>query len=34
MKEEGEVTEYVECMIKKKQDTIYLHQTDLIKRIE
>ena len=28
------MTEYVGCMIKKKQDTIYLHQTDLIKKIK
>ena len=33
-KEEGEVTEYVGCMIKKIKGTIYLHQTDLIKKIE
>ena len=32
-KEEGEVTENVGCMIKKNQDTINLHQTDLIKKL-
>ena len=33
-KEGGEVTEYVGCMIRKNQETIYLHQTDLIKNKE
>ena len=33
-KEEGEMTEYVGCMIKRFNDTIYLHQTDLIKKID
>ena len=33
-KEEGFATEYVGCMIKKAKDGIYLHQSDLIKKIE
>ena len=33
-KEEGEMTEYVGCMVKRAGDTIYLHQTDLIDKIE
>ena len=33
-KEEGEVNEYVGCMIKKVNGGIYLHQTDLIKKIK
>ena len=33
-KEEGEMTEYVGCMVKRAGDTIYLHQTDLINKIE
>ena len=34
MKEEGFATKYVGCMIKKVKDGIYLHQSDLIKKIE
>ena len=33
-KEEGEMTEYVGCMLKRLDDTIYLHQTDLINKID
>ena len=33
-KEEGEMTEYVGCMVRRTEDSIYLHQSDLIKKIE
>ena len=33
-KEEGEMTEYVGCMVKRMGDAIYLHQTDLIDKID
>ena len=33
-KEEGFATEYVGCMIKRAKDEIYLHQSDLIKKIK
>ena len=33
-KEEGEMTEYVGCMVGKNDDGILLHQSDLIKKIE
>ena len=33
-KEEGAVNEYVGCMKKRVNGVVYLHQTDLIKRIE
>ena len=33
-KEEGEMKDYVGCMIQKKNDEIFLHQSDLIKKLE
>ena len=34
MKEEGAVNEYVGCIIKRVNGGVYLHQTDLIKKIK
>ena len=33
-KEEGDMKDYVGCMIKRKNDKIFLHQTDLIEKLE
>ena len=33
-KEEGEMRDYVGCMIKREKDEMFLHQTDLIEKLE
>ena len=33
-KEEKDMKEYVGCMIKKEKDEIFLHQTNLIEKLE